>query len=327
MGADLGFGVPIVAFQIKATEADPTIKYEIYSLDKPAKLLRTISGQGYFSAADTRLDGTIEIWTTDAVAVNGFDNLPRSAFDTPPTVVLRFEDEKLTDVSSEFREYYDQQIDALRSQLDPEQLSDFKASDGRLSGEPLSPNGRPTGLLATKVKVLEIVWAYLYSERDQEAWHALDQMWPSSDADRVRTAIANARERGLCSQVDAVSHLTAPRTPSNSSAIYKETISFGFGILGIQDARLADTVPRQILLRIPSPRNPQQWDEVKHLELVIDDAGKVRSARMVGMKDSRLRDDPSKKWIEAAAGWKYIPAFKDGHPKASHCRGRVFRNR
>jgi hypothetical protein len=153
-------------------------------------------------------------------------------------------------------------------------------------------------------------------------------MWPSSDADRVRTAIANATARGLRSQVDTVSHLTAPPTPSNSAAIYKGTITFGLGLLGDQDARLADTVPQQILLRIPSPRNPQQWDEVKHLELVIDEAGKVRSAGMVGMKDSsRLRDDPSKKWIEAAAGWKYIPAFKDGHPKASRCRGHVFRNR
>ncbi len=122
MGADLGFGVPVVAFQIKATDADPTIKYEIYSLNKPAKLLRTITGQDYFSAADTRLNGTVEIWTTDAAVANGFDNLPRRAFDAPPTVVLRFEDEKLMDVSSEFRDHYDRQIDALRSQLDERQI-------------------------------------------------------------------------------------------------------------------------------------------------------------------------------------------------------------
>ena len=135
MGADLGLGSLVVAFQIKDTEADPRIQYKIYSLRQPPQLLRTITGEDYFSAADTRLDGSVEIWTTDAAAVNGFENLPRSAFDFAPTVVLRFEGKKLIDVSSEFRPYFDRQIATLRGQLDAQQLSDFKQSDGRLSGE------------------------------------------------------------------------------------------------------------------------------------------------------------------------------------------------
>jgi hypothetical protein len=107
----------------------------------------------------------VEIWTTDSAAVNGFDNLPLSSFDSPPTVVLRFEDGKLMDVSSEFQAHFDQRIKALRSQLDAQQLISFKASDGRLSDEHLAADGPPHGLLATKVKVLEIVWAWLYSGR------------------------------------------------------------------------------------------------------------------------------------------------------------------
>jgi hypothetical protein len=332
MGADLGFGVPVVAFQIKATDADPTIKYEIYSLNKPPKLLRTIVGQDYFSAADTRLDGSVEIWTTDSAAVNGFDNLPLSSFDAPPTVVLRFEDGKLTDVSSEFRAHFDQRIKALRSQLDAQQLSSFKASDGRLSSEHLAADGQPHGLLATKVKVLEIVWAWLYSGREQNAWDALSEMWPNADRDRVRASITDAMKRGLRNQVDGVSDLTKPRNSSKHSVIYEHTASFGgYGMQASQRGMIADTGPQQILVRLPSPNDPQNWDEERQLEVVIDEAGKVRSARMAGgiVKDisAGLRDEPNKDWIDDAAGWKYIPAFKDGHPKAFRSKLHVLRDR
>jgi hypothetical protein len=334
MGADLGFGVPVVAFQIKATDADPTINYAIYSLTKPAKLLRTITGQDYFSAADTRLDGTVEIWTTDSAAVNGFDGVPLSAFDIPPTTVLRFENEKLMDVSSEFRPHFDKQIETLRSQLSDRELSEFKASDGRLSGEHLAPGGSPRGLLATKVKVLEIVWAYLACGHEQDAWDALDRMWPVADADRVRAAITNARKRGLRSQVDGVSQLTEPRERSNGAVIYQTTSSFGgYGQPTGERARFTDTGPQQILVRLPSPNDPEHWNEEKELELVIDEAGKVRSARMAGgiIKDvsAGLRGEPNnnKDWIDDAAGWKYIPAFKDGHPKAFRSKLHVLRDR
>jgi hypothetical protein len=55
------------------------------------------------------------------------------------------------------------------------------------------------------------------------------------------------------------------------------------------------------------------------MELVIDEAGKVRSAAMP--------DEPDKDWINAAAGWKYIPAFKDGHPAAFRLYLDVHRDR
>jgi hypothetical protein len=331
MGADLGFGVPVVALQIKATDADPTIKYEIYSLTRPAKLLRTISGQDYFSAADTRLDGTVEIWTTDSAAVNGFDGLPLSAFDMPPATVLRFEGEKLMDVSSEFRPHFDKQIETLHSQLSDRQLSEFKASDGHPSGEHLSPDDPPRGLLATKVKVLEIVWAYLACGREQDAWDVLDTIWPAADADRVRAAITSARKRGLRSQVDGVSQLTTPSARTGTSILYANTPSFGYGMPTWERDKLADTGPQQILVRLPSPNNPDRWNEEKDLELVIDEAGKVRSARMAGgiIKDvsAGLRGEPNRDWVDDAAGWKYIPAFKNGRPTAFRSKLHVLRDR
>lgn len=332
MGADLGFGVPVVAFQIKATDADPTIQYQIYSLKKSPKLLRTIVGQDYFSAADTRLNGTVEIWTTDSAVVNGFDNLPLRAFDAPPTAVLRFEGGQLMDVSSEFRSHFDAQIHALRSKLDDRQISDFKKSDGRLSGQQLGSDGEPLGLLATKIKVLEIVWAYLASGREQNAWNTLDELWPASDVDRVRTAIVNAGKRGLRTQVDGVSSLSKSATPAKHAIVFEHTSSFGgYGMSTWQRAMIADTGPQQILLRLPSPNNPEYWNEERELEVVIDEAGKIRSARMAGgvVKDisAGLRDEPNKDWIDDAAGWKYIPAFKDGHPQAFRSKLHVLRDR
>ena len=40
-----------------------------------------------------------------------------------------------------------------------------------------------------KIKVLEVVWAYLYSGRDDDAWRALAEMWPTSDQDRIRSSL------------------------------------------------------------------------------------------------------------------------------------------
>jgi hypothetical protein len=327
MGADLGLGSLVVAFQIKATAADPLIKYEIYSLSGPPQLLRTITGEDYFSAADTRLDQSIEIWTTDAAAANGFENLHLSAFDFAPTVVLRFEDKKLIDVSSEFRPHFDHQIEILRSQLDAQQLSDFKQSDGKLSSDFPPAKGRPHGLpatqiLATKMKVLEIVWCYLYSGREQEAWNALAEMWPSADLDRIRTAIVNARAHGLRSQVDGVSH-KAPPDPSKHSYIYRHIVpaSSVYDVPPDLRAKLSDTAPQRLVWMVSPPHDPEHWAEGRKMELVIDEAGKVRSAKL-----KEGKEEPNKDWIDATAGWKYIPAFKDGHPSAFRLDSHVRRN-
>jgi hypothetical protein len=107
MGIDLGLGAPVVAFQIRKNDIDRLADYEIYSLKQPPLLLRTITGGSYYSAADTDLDGRIEIWTNDAKAISGFENIPLNAFDFAPPVVLRFEQKQLIDVSSEFRSHFD----------------------------------------------------------------------------------------------------------------------------------------------------------------------------------------------------------------------------
>ena len=334
MGADLGLGTPVVALQIKKSDVDSLVRYEIYSLTKPPRKLRTITGGDIFRASDTNLDGHIEIWTSDAGTVDGFERLPLSALDFAPAIALRFENRRLVDVSSEFQSHYDRQIETLRSQLDARQLSEFKSSDGNLSTiSPLNMEEKRR-LVATKIKVLEVVWSYLYSGREQDAWKALADMWPSADFDRIRTSIQNAREHGIRSEVDGVSNgLSHPYTEKHES-IFNETpdsptddqklaidalhqsqlYSFGKSNNATHTDTAADTKPMPILFMIPPP--PENLEaalkEGVVVSLVIDSAGKVWSAQA----DAKLNTY----FADASAGWKFVPALKGGHPVASRLR-------
>src|SRR5258708_24596745 len=78
-GGDLGAGVPVVAFQVKKSSADCCMRYQIYSLQKPSRLLRTITGGDFFSSADTDLDGRVQISVHDAAAVCVFSPLVLAA--------------------------------------------------------------------------------------------------------------------------------------------------------------------------------------------------------------------------------------------------------
>ncbi len=326
MGIDLGLDAPVVAFQIRKNDIDRLVKYEIYTLKEPPRLLRTITGGSDYSAADTDLDGRIEIWTNDAEAVNGFENIPLNALDFAPPVVLRFEQKQLIDVSSEFRSDFDRQIATVRAQLNDQQLSEFKHSDGGLSTNSL-PLDQAHALSTTKIKVLEMVWCYLYSDREPQAWKTLAEMWPGSDFDRIRAAILNSRTKGILSQVNGVSHESSAGKFKKKHAMIYDRIAdtdpdksnelgwaYANGMSGPgKDKHTfeADTYPIPILMRRPPPLDATRaalTTEVT-VNLVIDAAGKVRSAKAEGK--------PEKDLIDATAGWKFVPAFKSGRPVAS----------
>ncbi len=313
LGVDLGQDMPVVAFQVKKSDADPSMAYEIYSLQKPPRLLRTISGGDFFSAADTDLDGRIEIWTADAGAVDGFEHLYLGEFDFAPTIVMRFEGHRLRDVSSEFRPHFDRQIEEVRARLDAQELSDFRNSDGKLPVMSPLPVEQLHRLRIAKIKVLEIVWSYLYSGREQEAWHALTDMWPPSDFDRIRASIMNAYTGGIHSQMDGASTGVSRFHFSKHFAYIYDTVTITETKHSDSDAAnlTADTKPQAILLRRPPPVGALPNSE-EMVDLVVDAAGKVRSAKTVGAADKEL--------ISATADWKFIPAYKDGRAVASRLR-------
>ena len=158
-----------------------------------------------------------------------------------------------------------------------------------------------------KIKVLEIVWEYLYSGRESQAWTSLAEMWPDDDLPRIRTAIVNARTHGILSQVAGV------------SAVKKTKPVRIFDAITLSSAGKAEvTPPEPILLRRPPPQENSSQAALPSellLELIIDAAGKVRSAEATG----KMKMDAT--LLLATAGWKFIPALNAGRPVA--CRTRL----
>ena len=334
LGAELEPGEAVVAFAEARSNADCCMTYKIYSLKAPPKLLRTISGGGYFRAADTDLDGGVEIWTEDTAAVNGFEGLSAAQIDFIPTYVLRMDHGRLLDASPEFQPFFDDVIKKVRSEIKPEPLGDFKTSDGRLEvkiGASVEQAVRMHELRLAKIQALEIVWAYLYSGREQEAWRTLAEMWPTQDAERIRGEILNARTRGIRSQLDGMS--AGKSRKNRKGPIYEQT----------------EVTPAQaILMRIYPP--PEFADTTLgkgevHVSLVVDSAGKVRAFTVLGatQKLEGLVVDPTRRMQAATpagdaqglqqfvatsvAGWKFVPAFKNDRAVASRMQTGVWLRR
>src|SRR5215472_1449469 len=286
-GVDLKGTGPVAAFQLKKSSDTCCLTYEIYSLSVAPRLLRTIEG-GFFSAADTDLDGRVEIWAEDGKAVDGLDGLPVTAFDFPPTYVLRLKNNRLVDATSEFVTHFDKIIERLRTQISPEQLSHFKQSDGKLTFS-IADVERLHNLRATKIAVMEIVWNYLYSGREMEAWRSLKEMWPAGDVDRIQSAIASRRRDGILAQIDGAG---THRISKKHAPIFEKP----------------DVIPAQAIDIFRPPFALSLPEEV-FLDLVIDSAGKVRSVRSQGNIDQEL--------LSYTKEWKFVPAMRGGHSVAS----------
>ncbi len=307
-GADLGSGEPVAAFTTAKSKDACCMTYQIYSLNEPPRLLRTITGGGFFAAADTDLDGDVEVWTDDSGVVDGFEGLTPGEIEFVPTYVLRLDHDRLLDTSSKFPAFYDDVIQSVRSKVKPELLRGFRASDGRLQAtrdlraEELI---RLHELRVVKIQALEIAWAYLYSGREKEAWQSLTQMWPASDVERIRGKILKARSRGIQGQLDGVAS-DRPGKHIKKVPIFNQS----------------EVPPAQAILRRFYPpvgeAIPVSQKEV-HLELVIDSAGKVRSVRPSG--DTKLLEQYA---LVSASRWKFIPAFKNGRAVASRMHTSVF---
>jgi hypothetical protein len=302
-GVDLEDNEPVAAFQIKKSQMQCCMIYQIYSLEDPPRLLRTLSGGEFFSAADRDLDGRIEIWTDDAAAVDGLEGLRVSEIEFVPTYALRFEHGRLLDVSSEFPDFADQMIAKVREKLNPTDLQHFKASDSKLGkGSGMSPEelARLSQLRRVKIEVLEIVWAYLYSGREKEAWRALADMWPNGDVERIRSKIIAARARGMHGQLDGVSNGVIP-TDENAVMVYDST----------------DKPAKPIMVRYYPPSAATNAPLLKgkvRVNLVVDSAGKVRSVKVSGKQEA------SEYLKRSTDEWKFIPGLVEGRPVASRVR-------
>jgi hypothetical protein len=148
-------------------------------------------------------------------------------------------------------------------------------------------------------------------------------MWPSSDFDRIRTGILDARARGIRAEVEGVSSGAAPARRRKRVMIY-DNLTENIGKAQILPAAVGQTDEKEfmidaqpqpiLLIRAPPPDDvpAASLNREAVVDMVIDSAGKVWSIKTVG--------EPNKDLIDASAEWKFVPALKDGHPVASRLR-------
>lgn len=220
LGANLGFGVPVVAFVVQPSPDDPRKLYEVWSLERKPRPLLTLSGEPSYRALDAAFNGQPAIWTTDTAALRAFDDPSTPNELSPPTVALKFDHGQLLDVSAWYRPQYDRQIAALRLRLTPSALAAFRNSDGQLHSNAL-PTAAAASLRTTRSTLLEIALAYLYSGRPDQASAELQRTWPPADLARIQAALTAARTRGIETQVARVASPTPPPRWSDTPRLYQ----------------------------------------------------------------------------------------------------------
>lgn len=317
---------PVAAFQVRESADECCNTYRIYSLEKPAHLVRTIRG-GTFQGADTDMDGRVEIWAEDRAAIDGFEGLNQSAIEYPPTYVLRFEHSQLHDASWAFQDHFDHIIAELREGTDPDELRAFQESDGRLqySVERINEWRR---LRAVRVRILEIVWAYLYSGREHEAWKTLAAMWPPADERRIQIALATAKANGIAKQIDGVSSLPPTKKPAqvfddpmntqqemSATILQMGTRMEAMSAPVFDKSQVKEAQPIQMWRPMPVDLDQVVSGQEETLDLLIDAAGKVRSVKWTEKKIPR-----DEVLMSYALAWKFIPAHRHGKSVASRLR-------
>jgi len=189
-GKDLnGDGRPDAVFEGYSGGAHCCWTYWIVSLGDRPGLIQKIENETAASFQDINKDGRIEIRTLDG-AFDYFDSMAH-AYTPFPTVIFRLEGRTLKDVGYECKDVYDRDIAKMRSELDPSALDRFRTGKNINDGE----------LDETISTVLTIVLDYLYSGREQAAWQALREMWPSYDVPRIRKKIIETRANGILKKV------------------------------------------------------------------------------------------------------------------------------
>lgn len=171
--------------------------YEIVSLGRTPEVLHTFQNPVPITF-EKRADGAAVIRAPDGV-FNFFMLPPDQA--VMPQLVLRPEGNNLVDVSAQYPEVYDQEIEQMRSKITPEELEKFRASNYH---EKLFSDQFPT-----VHNVLAIVLDYVYSGREEKAWQTLDEMWPANDVGRVKSLIRERRRRGMLANLACDCHPAA----------------------------------------------------------------------------------------------------------------------
>jgi hypothetical protein len=161
--------------------------YWIVSLGTRPRRLATIYNERAVKFTKER-DGRVLIETLDG-RFDYFDDLCH-ACTVFPSVYLRLHDDHLEDVSSEFWPDYQKEIDKASIPLTPRVISRFRMGKAKdmVNFEGMKP------------VVLSVVLAYLYGGKPEQAWKALDEMWPPQDKERIKKLILKTRGTGFATR-------------------------------------------------------------------------------------------------------------------------------
>lgn len=171
--------------------------YTVIGLGANARIVRKIESHSPLTF-EKQADGTVLIQGLDTSLDYFLVPHPLAVI---PQVFLRLQGDALQDASAQFQPQYDRLIDEARGQLTSADIEKFRQS--RYNDKMF------TDQLLTVHRVLTIVVNYLYSGREEQAWKALDELWPASDASRVKGLILERRGRGLLKQLAVSSAASA----------------------------------------------------------------------------------------------------------------------
>jgi hypothetical protein len=106
-----------------------------------------------------------------------------------PLVYLRLDGSNLVDIGREYADNYDEIIRVNRKALTGEERRSLKALKEKPSdAEPIRE---------ARYHALMIVFAYLYSSREEQAHQALKEWWPTFDQERMWKLILETRRNGI----------------------------------------------------------------------------------------------------------------------------------
>src|SRR5579863_264940 len=183
-GEDLfGDGNPSLVLEGYSGGAHCCYTYEIVSLGDTPVILRPIQNESPFFFFKDPASKQFRILTSDG-AFDYFDGMCHAC--TPfPRVVLQVDHSGLHDASPNFVEQYDSEIALARAKIAEGDIQRFIVADFE----------------DAKKVVLEIVFSYLYSGREAEAWQTLGEMWPAADRERIKALIVKTRANGILSRL------------------------------------------------------------------------------------------------------------------------------
>ena len=177
--------------------------YSLTDLGDRPTTLPSVENQSPFFFFKDASDGRFRIRTSDG-AFDYFDGMCHAC--TPfPTVVLEIRNGRIEDASSRYLADYDAEIASAKSEVNQGDLGRF------LTVPDLPTNGQAQSEFEDlRRQVLTIVFAYLYTGREAQAWKTLDDMWPASDRTRIKKLILDTKSDGI------LVHLNEKETRSTS---------------------------------------------------------------------------------------------------------------